>query len=379
MGFATFASADPITYLTADDMYEGLRFGSEMTISNQELFESYPSDYVKVHTPLANEYVAQMRLAIIARYAGSPLAPDIVVKTSHSKWTRGAFALNYPNGFQLTIFPDPGVLELNSKPSSIDEIEKNLTLIQTDFFDQGKEIGLEPASFTGSGHIHIEVSKVHPVTVRNFLADFYNSTGLAVGALNEDVFNAIGAGEFPEANKQELRNSFKNFDSESNRSLADLENLASAAYQIPYSEDLPEFQKSRYGSRDDKSFAVSFLSLRSVGTLEIRSIRPQASAASYLKLTKLFAARMHLAEEKRIRGELVPIGELKSLRGNPQAIIADFDRYVSEAGLDIKDYREFVMPWWQNTGGEFDKYLDAKSKKNVPKRLKRTCSKTISE
>lgn len=96
------------------------------------------------------------------------------------------------------------------------EIQENLDKIQSDFFDEGDKVGLKPALFTGSGHIHIETTKI------------------------------------------------------------------------------------------------------------------QASAESYLKLVKLFVARMQLAERNRKAGILTPIGELKSLRGNPQAVIADFDQYISK-------------------------------------------------
>lgn len=353
-------SAFAAKYLKTSQFYKKLRFGSEMTISSQELLDSYPKNgnVVLVETPLANQKVELIKNSLTAKYLGSNVT--FTPHSYHSGWSREAFTINYPDGFNLTLFPDPGALELNSSPSSQYDIEKNLNRIQEDFYDEGKKVGLEPALFAGSGHIHIEVTKLHPVTVRNFIADFFNATGLAAGALNDDIYNSIGVGEIPDANKQHLRNSFKTFDEQPSPTHQDLAALVSLAYFIKYDNDLEEYRKARDSKRPSKYFALSLWSLSSKGTIEIRSIRPQTSAKSYLKLVKLFTARMEHAQQKRIRGERVEIGALPSLRGNPQAVLADFDKYVTEAGLDFADYREFVLPWWQFEGGEFDQYMDSR-------------------
>lgn len=356
------------TYLKASEIPHALRFGSEMTLSSSELVESYPEDTNApvVSSPLADEFVGKIRDSLRLRYASEGgQQPIFTDKNQHSRWQRHAFSIQYPDGFQLTLFPDPGVIELNSAPSSLIDIEKNKARIQRDYFEEGKKLGLAPAAFTGSGHIHIEVARIHPVTLRNFLARFYNATGLAAGALNEDVFNSIGIGETPEANKQILRNAFSSFDKSWLSGSVALVEKIQKAYTIPLNQDLPEYQKARTRQRPDKYFAMSYRSYSSIGTIEIRSIRPQASAESYLKLLKLFAAEMQLAERERESGILVPIGQLESRRGDPQAVIKDFDRYLSEAGLRLEDYREFVLPWWQHPGGEFDHYLKANPRKTL--------------
>ncbi len=349
-------------YLHSKDFATQLRFGSEMTLSSDELLKSYPSNgnEVRVSTSFADSLLKSLKDAIQTKYRGKVGAPVIEEQSYHSKWNRYAFSLQYPNDFKLTVFPDPGALEINSSPSTLKDIEDNQSRIQSDIFDEAKKLGLEPAAFTGSGHMHIEVAKLHPVTARNFIADFFNHTGLAAGALNEDVFNAIGVGEIPEANKQYLRDSFKHFDSLEAPKYTDLGAIGERGYQISRKADLPEYQRARNSTRATKYFAVSFRSLSSIGTIEIRSIRPQASAGSYLKLVKLFTLRMQHAEKLRLQGKRVELGAMKSVRGQPLEIIADFDRYVSEVGLDINDYREFVLPWWQHKGAQFDQHLSLK-------------------
>lgn len=359
------AFAEP--FLRADEMPQLLLFGSEMTISSDDLLASYPKDgnQVRVSTPFAEQILKNLREGILSRYrAAKKKIPKIQIKNYHSHWNRGAFDILYPNGFNLTVFPDPGVFELNSKPSSQQEIEANLKFIQADFFDEGKKQGLAPALFTGSGHIHIEITKVHPQTVRNFIADFFNATGLSAGALNEDVYNSVGVGEIPEGNKQKIRDAFAQFDQKPGAETETLVRLIEAAYSIPYQDDLPEYRSARNSKRASKYFAFSFASFFTLGTLEVRSLRPQASAESYLKLLKMFVARMQFAERNRLAGILTPIGEMKSIRGNPQAILEQFDRYLKEVGLDINQYREFVLPWWNLKDGDVDLYL---SKRGIVK------------
>lgn len=57
------------------------------------------------------------------------------------------------------------------------------------------------------------------------------------------------------------------------------------------------------------------------------------------------------------QGTTIPLGALKSVRGNTEAVLKSFDEYVTGVGLKFEDYREFVLPWWQNAGADFDLYL----------------------
>jgi len=217
--------------------------------------------------------------------------------------------------------------------------------------------GLTPQLFAGSGHIHIEVSKLDPVTVRNFLVDFWNHTGLSAGALNDDVYNSIGIGELPEKNKQSLRDIVNAFDAQSGASIETLVNgIESSVYDVSLNDELEEYRKSGRGTRPGKYHAISFRSFFNQGTVEIRSLRPQQNAASYRKMLTLFVKRLEFADAQAKQGIRVPVGAMPSLRGNPQEVLKNFHKYVSEVGLNIEDYKEFIMPWWQNAGGEWDQF-----------------------
>ena len=355
--FGSVAGAQ--TYLRADQMREGLRFGSEMTLSSDELLASYPKDgnVVKVQTSYSQEKIRELDVSLRLKYAKAAKPPIFENLNFHSKWPRNAISLEYPDGFKMTVFTDPGVLEMNSSPASQAVIEASLSRIQNDYFDEGSKLGLTPQNFTGSGHIHIEATQLHPQTLRNFLADFFNATGLAAGALNEDVYNSLGPGEMPVQNKRLLREAFAKFDANPAATSRDLVDAVASTYDIPFSQDVADYRKNRKGKRSTKYFAVSLRSFDSLGTIEIRSIRPQGSADSYLKLVTMFTKRMELAEQRRTRGERTPIGEMPSVRGHSQKVLADFDRYLSEVGLKLEDYREFVMPWWQQAEADVDRYL----------------------
>ncbi len=355
-------------YLQASEMDQDLFFGSEMTVSSDGLLASFPKNgnNVQVTNSFAEKLLEKIRIAIIEKYLIRNQEPPFIrIKRSHSHWSRPALEVQYADGFQITIFPDPGVFEMNTPPSSVNEIENRLSLIQEDYFDISRNFGLAPAMFTGSGHIHIDIRRIHPVTLRNFLTDFYNTTGLAAGALNDDIFNSIGVGEFPLDHKAILRKAFSVFDAIPSAPIEYLVSGIKSAYQIGYTSDLPEYRKFRTSIRSTKYHAISFSSFSTLGTIEIRSIRPQQSAASYLKLIKLFKLKMQKADKLRQQGILVPLGEMPSLRGNPQAVIADFEKYLNDVGLHLDEYKEFIMPWWQAPGAEFDHYMASKKRSFV--------------
>ena len=356
---ALFNRPEKPSHLTIEQMENDLLFGCEMTVSSEELLASYPSTSglpLTAESSLAREKIKQIKAQIRADYRSRGEAAPLFSESRLNDWNRTRHTITYRDHFSLTFFADPGVIELNCSPVSVTQFERNSEIIQRDFFDQAQTVGLTPALFTGSGHIHIDTKKVHPVTFRNFLVDLYNTTGLAAGALNEDVYNALGPGELPTANKELIQKAFQKFDSEKNSDVNRLYQLLQPAYSISHSNDLPEYQKARKWSRPAKYFAYSFASYTDIGTLELRAIRPQASANSFLKLIRLLKARMQLAEKKRLRGENVVIGDLPSLRGEPQKVLAQFDQYVTEAGLTFEDYKEFILPWWQLPGGEWDIY-----------------------
>ncbi|MBL7671287.1 MAG: hypothetical protein JNM39_12450 [Bdellovibrionaceae bacterium] len=373
LALAPLGEAKNENFLSWKDFPTQLRFGSEMTISSPELEASFQEVYAtrpQVEgsplvwtTPLVDQKIDGIQRSIKQKYKGSKAkSPQLERLKVHGHVERPGLSINYSNGFSMTLFPDPGVLELNHTPSSQVQIEKNIERIQTDYFDEGKMQGLTPAIFTGGGHIHIEVAKLNPVTVRNFLAIVFNSTGLFAGALNEDEFNSIGVAELPQKQKEELRREFAKFDSFDPPDFRRIYDITWSAYNIPLSEESREYQQGRGEMRPQKYHAVSFNSFHALGTLEIRGIRPQSSARAYLKLVKLFVALMQMADKKQLQGERVPLNELKSLKGHPQAILADFDRLLTEAGLKFEDYTEFVLPWWLDKGGEVDRYLEKRPK-----------------
>ena len=361
------ARAEPTrgSLLTFETIEDGLRFGAEWTLTSDALFKSFPTGgpVNAVTTPYSRALVIRFQQSLEKKYENATKKPVFENMSSHSRWTRDAFSIQYPNNFKMTVFTDPGVLEINSSPSSLSTLKKNRDRIQGDIFDQGKDLGVEPGLFAGSGHMHVETTRLHPDTVRNFLAAYYNHTGLAAGALNEDVFNSLGPGEMSPRSKAALQRAFELYDASDRdqSALARFVENIQIAHDVPLEEDLQEYKDSGRGKRAGKYFAVSFKSFFEIGTIEIRAIRPQASADAYLKLAHLWAAQMKVAEFKRQLGILVPIGELQSHRGNPQAVIADFDHYLEEAGLRIEDYREFVLPWWQGPGGEVENYITAKA------------------
>lgn len=378
LAFAAVVRPQPASYLTAEEMYDHLLFGSEMTVSSDELLATYPKDgnQIVISTEYSETIIRKMKDRLLDRYRiQEQTPPKVRFKEYHSNIPRTALEITYADGFSMVIFPDPGVLEMNTSPSSLREIEKQQERISTDYLGLAAEFGLRPALFTGAGHIHIDTRRLHPMTLRNFIVDFYNHTSLAAGALNEDIYNSIGIGEIPAVNKQILKKYLRVFDYLKDTPISYLINAIKSTYTIQYADEPEEYRKVRKSQRAEKYHALSFTSFRSLGTIEIRAIRPQASADSYLKLLRLFALKMKAAEENRVKNIFLPLNELKSLRGSPQEVLADFDSYLSDVGLHLQDYKEFILPWWQNPGGEYDIYQSKKTKAKSSQSQVMSCAK----
>jgi len=62
-----------------------------------------------------------------------------------------AVRIEYPNGYWIQVATDPGVLEVQTKPSTIEQLEQIESKIQIDLFDAASKIGLKPAKAKGAG------------------------------------------------------------------------------------------------------------------------------------------------------------------------------------------------------------------------------------
>lgn len=250
----------------------------------------------------------------------------------------------YPD-FRINISTDPGTIEVTTTPGTLAEFEARAPRIQRDLFDAMAEVGVTPQEFRGGGHIHIgpQAFENNIQLFRNFLVDYYNHNGLAEGGLNFDPKNSKSMALESPRTKRKLRKLIEKIDNGNIKSFK-------RAYRKT-SRILTGYKALRLNS--------SFM------TVEIRAIRPQQSMEDFLKQIRLFSGRMEYLSS--LDGP-IPLQEWNPTRTSLEAI-NHMHSYVTESGLEWKDYRHMVLPSWQNPGGDLETFES--------RLAQRTCAKEM--
>jgi hypothetical protein len=123
-----------------------VRFGAEMTFGSEELLSKFPTHQVVVETPYSHALIQR-----IEKNLRDALGNNAVISTKnfHSHWSRYAVSVLFKDGFEFSFFSDPGVLEVNTNPSSLKTIVANEQSIQKYIFESMKKEGLTPQLFAG--------------------------------------------------------------------------------------------------------------------------------------------------------------------------------------------------------------------------------------
>ncbi len=336
-------------------------FGPEHTFTNNEVFSSYPSDQNLITTQTARKYLDQMIEEVKNRLTADYKEGGWSITFKEEIWSgtqrRPIYTVTLPNGYYLKIFSDPGVIESTAMPVTRRNYEQNhVENVQRYLFDAAAKVGLIPWDFAGAGHIHMGAKGAfgkNTFLYRQFDVDFRNHPGLAMGALNHDRYNAIALAELPESNRTTYRNVIAEFDAGHmiNVGPSDLARMIqSRAYKTtdhdPIWNESNKFWKYRPGKYHELHLRNMYKPNEKERTIELRAVRPQQSAYSYLKLQILLERRLkYLSKIKH------PIPYLnKTPPSTPHEVMQEFYEYVTSAGLDFEQYKEFLMPEWHQQG-----------------------------
>ena len=301
-----------------------------------------------------------------------------------------------PNGWSFTVSVDPGVIEIQMKPMTVEMFEHFKNDIQDAIFASASNIRFFPSEFTGGGHINMNCAEFrkNPLLFRNFVVDLYNHNELFMGVFGYDTNNAIPwylknrTGPFAEVIRK-----FDNGDYGS-----DFEKFATALQSaLSTSADRfirlwdirpPDIQMREPKLRSEKSHMVNFDKIITQDRLEIRAIRPQASADMWVRQIRLFKQRLEYLA-KLDRG--IPIEVLVPVAGidipnrehhlNPPIRAEDalraFYAYVTESGENWQDHRDYLWPDWVKDGEleRFEKSEWFKTREQAPLKA---CEKRLS-
>lgn len=313
-------------------------FGPEFTFTNQHLSELYHEtenpDPQGTNASIA-EMKEKLRLRILlARQIQKRCLGCTVIglESDEPVSETSVLRVRYPDGYWFHISADPGVIEIQAKPTTLGELEHIKDRLQKDLFNSAREIGLDPfVHESGGGHINIGFNffEQDALLFRNFIVDYANHPELALGIFERDIYNAP-----PISIKKQDRKYFQKVIARFDQG------------EIKSAKELV-FLLVRTGGLYSTNSAMNLTKIHaptitSHSRVEIRAFRAQSSADEYLLQCRLLAAR--IAYLKKLT-QPIPL-QFQDKRSILD-MIKGFQTYVTETGLDWKDFQMFIPQAWK--------------------------------
>ena len=359
-----------------------LKFGPEFTVSSDEMLNcqkdnrpfqmgnvGYRGLYCK-NQVIATKYHELEELWRSKHIAWAEKGQELEVSQIELPEEKRLFFLD-KDGAGAWLGVDPGVLEMGHTPLIIPEIEKRQDLFQQMFFEDTKEIGLEPKWLTGGGHMNIGLEEFRgkPLLFINFMRDLYNHPELTMGVFGYDTNNALTLRQV-QKNPYGFANNTEKLALKSGgmkwkfflfRTLLEVAPPKQHDIFLSHWNDLRQNAKSERGGMYAVVFHKSEGEDTSADRIEIRAVRPQVSMNQWLRMIKLLQARITYLEQFDtvipIEEDMIDInraGTAASLVDNPpvnpQKALERFYQYVTESGESWLDHQDYLWPQWHIDG-----------------------------
>lgn len=263
--------------------------------------------------------------------------------------------VTYPHGWWLEITLDPAVVEIVSKPATLQEFRSLETVLQRDIWKVAEKLNLKAE---GSGHINIGKESAFgsdTLLFRNFLVDYLNHVELARGIHEEDKLNAPHPEDLiPEKKSQKLINLFKTFDFEKHS----IEDLAKSIIDKIYTET----NWTRVMTEPPEKYQSVNLSTIAHPNpwprVELRSVRMQRNFKEFLDILGLFEKRIEFL--KKIQKPLQYQAWRIPQHSYPkQMAVARYYEYVKNSGLDWNLYADLLPGQFKNAVSDLNRQLNA--------------------
>lgn len=323
-------------------------WGAELTLTNQKLIAAdYGPDRDETKSP--ENYAAQLDL--LAHIRRLCLAEKCLIASKTDKYGNEAFTVNFPDGWWFRVTLDPGVIEIQTRETTLTELKNLEGRIQKFIFDAGASVGLQPHEAIGGGHIHIGDESTFggdDRLFRNFLVDMINHPEAVIGIFGDrtGIANAFPFTSLPEILFGKLTALIEKFDAgkiQGRHALVEaINNKVYVAMPFPYPKTLRmEPMKNRAVNlmRMDLRFKDVIATI--ARTLELRGRRPQKNAKDFIAQVELLDARLHVLKVQSHNLAIEPPKGVPENKINADDV-ARFQRYVGESRLDFKDYKHYV-------------------------------------
>jgi len=323
--FSHLALADDVT------------FGGEFTFTNNTIINASTTQDSIVNIDEAVEAQKAFLAEVLKVCAG---CREITQKNSYGVETH---KIVYPDGWYFVIATDPAVVEVQTKPSTVATLQKIQARIQSDIFDAAKKAGVVPHTSVGGGHIHFDYTSSvegNVLRLRNLLVDFANHPELALGIWSNDRFNSGPIANLPSSQRQAFEEIIEQVDTRKIRSVNTLtKEIRNRVYDYNIADWYPpqKYQAININRVGSKAFDIS------EQTIEVRSIRPQKSAAEFLAVVRVLEGRIELNKTRTLPLALDK-AKLHSARIESDSItMKKHLDYVAESGVSpeeyVRDYR----------------------------------------
>jgi hypothetical protein len=341
---------------------------------------------------------------IIARdYVSSKMYHHLILNQPKPAKFKALSNFNFlsPEGWEFKVSTDPGVIEVTTKPMTVQHFEKFATNMQDAIFVTHYNAGYFPALYGGGGHLNIGLDyfKNKNLLLRNFIVDYMNHPELSMGIMNYDTCNAISFALLPDL---AIKNFLTALDSELlGRPHFNVRSLSFAlmgALKSPPDPFTVYWNKidRHIGLVREKSFAINFSNLLSSlidapkitkeSRLEIRAVRAQASMDVWVRQIRLIRNRIKyletldrpIAYNPRVLIDkpllYVTKDQVENPMIEPELAMRAFYDYVTESGEKWQDHRDYMWPQWV-WNGERDKFESSIWFKN--REAERGCSQLL--
>jgi len=275
-------------------------YGAEFTFTNEKMIAS------NINGPNGEIYVSSTETVLAQNKMLREVqqrCPTCKFAAEQNHYGAYVYKVTYPDGFWFAIATDPEVVEIQTKPMPLDQM--NWPRIQKDIFDSAAAIGAHPHIESGGGHINIGMQATffdakgneNSELFRNFMADYANHPGLAMGALEKDLENAPAIAELTKTQRKRFAQTLEFFDEQ--KKTPTIRELAQAIEQTTYSSapgGIPPYQK--YQAVSVQSISDDSVPMEAK-RFEMRAIRTQFTADEFRREALLFEKRLESLKDRK--------------------------------------------------------------------------------
>lgn len=260
------------------------------------------------------------------------------MRVVRGKWGEESIVTFRNTGWWIRISWDPGVVEIATSPSALEDIEKNMANLKV-LYDLASQSNLKPDEDL-AGHFNIGVETAFEGNVElfmRFFMDNINHPFLFLGALGRDIGNAPTVSILKPEQRAAMADIVADFNRTPTRSIRI---LARTIERRVYSSTPIFGGGHHYQSIGLKSITRGFST--EAERVELRGIRDQVIPGNFSLLAKLFQARIEFL--KKQTGPIIYVDIAHQFKGwetkpyNDSELLNKFYVYVTEMGLAFDEY-----------------------------------------